>query len=49
MVRTGFNTQLEHMADWSPIAQKPVVLGVYADVLELGQMYIPGRHAALLD
>jgi VanZ family protein len=35
-------------------SQKPpwliaVILGVYAGVLELGQMYVPGRHAALLD
>lgn len=34
--------------------QKPlwliaVLLGGYAGVLELGQMYVPGRHAALLD
>jgi hypothetical protein len=26
-----------------------VLPGVYAGVLELGQMYVPGRHAALLD
>ena len=34
--------------------QKPlwliaVLLGGYAGALELGQMYVPGRHAALLD
>jgi VanZ family protein len=34
--------------------QKPlwliaVLLGGYAGVLELGQMYVPGRHAVLLD
>jgi VanZ family protein len=62
MVRTGFNTQLEHMAGYLIAAitvlvaypPKPpwliaVLFGVYAGVLELGQMYIPGRHAALLD
>ena len=62
MVRTAFNTQLEHTAGYLIAAitvlvaypQKPpwliaVLLGVYAGVLELGQMYIPGRHAALLD
>jgi VanZ family protein len=25
------------------------LLGAYAGILELGQMYVPGRHAALLD
>jgi len=25
------------------------LLSAYAGVLELGQMYVPGRHAALLD
>ena len=62
IVRTGFNTRLEHttaylMAGIAVLAaypQKPpwliaVLLGVYAGVLELGQMYVPGRHAALLD
>jgi len=62
MIRTGFNTRLEHMAaywiagiavviayprrsNWSIAA----LLCTYAGILELGQMYIPGRHAALLD
>ncbi len=62
IVRTGFNTRLEHMAayliagiavlvayprktPWSIAA----LLSAYAGVLELGQMYVPGRHAALLD
>jgi VanZ family protein len=62
MIRTGFNTRLEHVAayliagiavivayprrpNWSIAA----ILCAYAGVLELGQMYVPGRHAALLD
>jgi VanZ family protein len=62
MVRTGFNTQLEHttaylmtgIAVLAAYPQKPpwliaVLLGGYAVILELGQMYVPARHAALLD
>jgi VanZ family protein len=62
MVRTGFNTRLEHttayliagIAVLAAYPQKPpwliaVLLSVYAGVLELGQMYVPGRHAELLD
>ena len=62
MVRTGFNTRLEHVAAYliAGIAviiaypRKPswaiaAILSTYAGVLELGQMYIPGRHAAWLD
>jgi VanZ family protein len=62
MVRTGFNTQLEHttaylLAGIAVLAAYPqktpwliaVLLGGYAGILELGQMYVPGRHAALLD
>jgi VanZ family protein len=61
MVRTGFDklehTTAYLMAGIAVLAaypQKPpwliaVLLGVYAGLLELGQMYIPGRHAALLD
>jgi VanZ family protein len=62
MVRTGFNTRLEHttaylMAGIAVLAAYPkkppwliaVLLGVYAGVLELGQMYVPGRHAAVPD
>jgi VanZ family protein len=62
MVRTGFNTRLEHVAAYliAGIAviiaypRKPswsitATLSIYAGVLELGQMYIPGRHAAWLD
>jgi VanZ family protein len=32
-------------SSWSMAA----LLSAYAGVLELGQMYVPGRHAALLD
>jgi VanZ family protein len=62
IVRTGFNTRLEHTAAYliAGIAvfvaypRKPqwliaALLGAYAGVLELGQMYVPGRHSALLD
>jgi VanZ family protein len=62
IVRTGFNTQLEHMVAYliagiavlvayprTPALSIAVFLSVYAGALELGQMYIPGRHAALLD
>ena len=62
MVRTGFNTRLEHLAAYlitgiaviSAYPQRPAwtiaaILCAYAGVLELGQLYIPGRHAALLD
>jgi hypothetical protein len=62
MIRTGFNTRLEHVAAYliagiSVIIAYPrrptwsiaAILSAYAGILELGQMYIPGRHAALLD
>jgi len=62
MVRTGFNTRLEHLAAYliagiaviTAYPRRPgwliaVILSIYAGVLELGQLYIPGRHAALLD
>jgi VanZ family protein len=62
MVRTGFNTRLEHMAAYliagiafiiayprRPTWSIAAVLCAYAGILELGQMYIPGRHSALLD
>jgi VanZ family protein len=62
MVRTGFNTRLEHVAAYliagiaviiayprRPTWSIAAILCTYAGILELGQMYIPGRHAALLD
>jgi VanZ family protein len=62
MVRTGFNTRLEHLAAYlitgiAVISAYPrrrtwtiaAILCAYAGVLELGQLFIPGRHAALLD
>ena len=62
MVRTGFNTRLEHMAAYliagiaiivayprRPTWSIAAILCAYAGILELGQLYIPGRHAALLD
>jgi VanZ family protein len=62
MVRTGFNTRLEHVAAYliagitviiayprRPIWSIAAILSAYAGILELGQMYIPGRHAAVLD
>ena len=62
MVRTGFNTRLEHVAAYlitgiTVLVAYPsktprsiaALLIAYAGVLELGQMYIPGRHPALLD
>jgi len=62
MVRTGFNTRLEHMAAYliagiaviiayprRPIWSIAAILCAYAGILELGQIYIPGRHAALFD
>ena len=62
MVRTGFNTRLEHMAAYliagiavivayprRPTWSIAAILCAYAAILELGQLYIPGRHAALLD
>jgi VanZ family protein len=61
MVRTGFNTRLEHLVAYlitgiAVISAYPgrtwtiaAILCAYADVLELGQLYIPGRHAALFD
>jgi VanZ family protein len=62
IIRTGFNTRLEHMAAYliaglAVLVAYPrktpwsiaTLLGAYAGVLELGQMYVPGRHAALLD
>jgi VanZ family protein len=62
MVRTGFNTRLEHAVAYliagiatiiayprKPIWSIAAILCAYAGILELGQMYIPGRHAALLD
>lgn len=62
MIRTGFNTRLEHtiayliagiavfvayprQSIWSITA----LLCAYAGVLELGQLFIPGRHAAIVD
>jgi VanZ family protein len=62
MIRTGFNTRLEHVAAYliagisviiayprTPTWSIAAILSAYAGILELGQMYIPGRHAALLD
>jgi VanZ family protein len=62
MVRTGFNTRLEHTAAYliagiatiiayprKPIWSIAAILCAYAGILELGQLYIPGRHAAFLD
>jgi VanZ family protein len=62
MVRTGFNTRLEHLAAYliagiavilayprRPTWTIAAILCAYAGVLELGQLFIPGRHAALLD
>jgi VanZ family protein len=62
MVRTGFNTRLEHVAAYliagiaviiayprRPDRSIAPILCAYAGVLEFGQMYVPGRHAALLD
>jgi VanZ family protein len=62
MVRTGFNTRLEHVAAYliagiavisaypgRPIWTIAAILCAYAGVLELGQLFIPGRHAAILD
>lgn len=62
MIRTGFNTRLEHTAAYwvagafvilayprRPIWLIAVILCTYAGVLEIGQIYIPGRHAAVLD
>jgi VanZ family protein len=62
MVRTGFNTRLEHMVAYLiagiaviiahpriPTWSIAAILCAYAGILELGQIYIPGRHAALLD
>jgi VanZ family protein len=62
MVRTGFNTRLEHMAAYliagiaviiayprRPTWSIAAILCAYAGILELGQIYVPGRHAALLD
>jgi VanZ family protein len=62
VVRTGFNTRLEHMAAYliagiaviiayprRPTWSIAAILSAYAGILELGQIYVPGRHAALLD
>jgi VanZ family protein len=62
MIRTGFNTRLEHTVAYliagiatiiayprKPIWSIAAILCAYAGILELGQMYIPGRHAAVLD
>jgi VanZ family protein len=62
MVRTGFNTRLEHLVAYlitgiAVISAYPrsrtwtiaAILCAYAGVLELGQLFIPGRHAALFD
>ena len=62
MVRTGFNTRLEHTVAYliagiatiiayprKPIWSIAAILCAYAGILELGQLYIPGRHAAFLD
>jgi VanZ family protein len=62
MVRTGFNTRLEHVVAYliagiaviiayprRPTWSIAAILCAYAGILEVGQLYIPGRHAALLD
>src|SRR6516225_3841840 len=62
MIRTGFNTRLEHTVAYliagiaviiayprRPIWSMAAILCAYAGILELGQIYIPGRHAAFLD
>jgi len=62
MVRTGFNTRLEHTVAYliagiaiiiayprRPIWLMAVILCAYAGLLEVGQLFIPGRHAALFD
>jgi VanZ family protein len=62
MLRTGFNTRLEHVGAYliagivvivayprRPAWSIAAILCAYAGILELGQVYIPGRHAALLD
>ena len=62
MVRTGFNTRLEHVAAYliagiaviiayprRPTWSIAAILCAYPGILELGQIYIPDRHAALLD
>ena len=62
MVRTGFNTRLEHTVAYliagiaaiiayprKPIWSITAILCAYAGILELGQIYIPGRHAAFVD
>ena len=62
MVRTGFNTRLEHTVAYliagiatiiayprKPIWSITAILCAYAGILELGQIYIPGRHAAFRD
>jgi VanZ family protein len=62
MIRTGFNTRLEHTVAYliagiavivayprKPIWSLVAILCAYAGLLELGQIHIPGRHAALID
>jgi VanZ family protein len=62
MIRTGFNTRLEHTPAYliagiaviiayprKPIWSIAAILCAYAGMLELGQIYIPDRHAAFLD
>src|SRR6516162_2607197 len=62
MIRTGFNTRLEHTVAYliagiaaiiayprKPIWSITAILCAYAGILELGQIYVPGRHAAFLD
>jgi len=62
MIRTGFNTRLEHTVAYlvagafvilayprKPIWFIAMILCAYAGILEFGQIYIPGRHAAVFD
>jgi VanZ family protein len=60
MVRTGLNGQLEHFAAYMLTGlalmgayRSPLILALslicYGAVLEVGQLFVHGRHAAVLD
>jgi hypothetical protein len=54
MVRTGIGGQVEHaMAlayrEWPRLHVQTLLLVVLAGILEVGQLYVPGRSSAFLD